>query len=86
MGTDPCPLCATPGVTLTDDGYADCPGCGRVLVRAVVSYLLAKQVDGVLTDITFENATFAYQRSPFATRMGFGEWIVMNCLRLTAKP
>jgi len=86
MGTDPCQLCATPGVIYTDAGFAECSGCGRVLIRVLASYLMAAQIPGVLTDIQFSDATFTYQRSPFATRMGFGEWIIMNCLNLIGKP
>ena len=86
MGDDSCQLCATPGVIYTDDGFVECIGCGRVRVRVLASYLLAAQIPDVLIAITFEDATFAYQRSPFATRMGFGEWIIMNCLNLIGKP
>lgn len=84
MGTDPCHLCATPGAKLVD-GYIDCPGCGKTTAMDVVNYLTLRGFD-LLTDITFEDASFAYQRGPFATRMSFGEYLVQHKLKLIGKP
>lgn len=62
-----------------------CPGCGTTSITLVMDHMYAKAA-GKLTDITFENATFAYERSPFATRISFGEYLTLFNLNLIGKP
>lgn len=85
MGKDPCYMCATPGVKYTAFGTAECLGCGITLVSSVFEYIRLKSIKA-LKDIEFVDATFAYERSPFATRISFGEWIVQFKLKMIARP
>lgn len=80
MGKNPCILCATPDAKI-EEGVLVCFGCGRTSLKSVVQYLRREK-----KDVAFDDATFTYERSPFATRISFGEWLVEFNLRLIARP
>ncbi len=77
-----CPLCATPGVIYTDAGFSDCLGCGMVPIRTLARHLVAG--DEVST-AAFAATMLAYENGAFAKRMSFGEYLIMNRLRLEAR-
>jgi hypothetical protein len=85
MGDKPCHLCATPGAKITALGTSECAGCGTTAITLVMDYMTAK-ARKALKDITFSDATFAYERSPFASRISFGEYLVLFSLNLIGRP
>jgi len=85
MGDKPCHLCSTPGAKITALGTSECAGCGSTAITLVMDHIAAA-ARKTLTDITFSDATFAFERSPFATRISFGEYITLFNLNLIGKP
>lgn len=85
MGTNPCHLCSTPDAKITALGISSCAGCGDTPITLLMDHLADKRTGG-LKDVLFSDATFQYERSPFATRLSFGEWLAVFKLNLIGKP
>lgn len=85
MVKDACHLCASPGVKYTAMGLNDCVGCGTSPIEDLVNYLALRSL-GKLTWTPFENATITYQRSPYHTRLSFGEWLILFQLTVLGLP
>jgi len=80
VGKNQCKLCGTPGAVIVD-GKQHCAGCGVTPVEKIVKYWVGKK-----KYMTFADATFAFERSPFATRDSFGEWLCAFAIEVIAKP
>lgn len=85
MGEDQCPVCFTPSVKYDASGNQNCPGCGVTPLRLITTFLEDKAL-GWFSEIEFIDATLTYERSPFASRTSFGEWLCNFHLKLVGRP
>jgi hypothetical protein len=85
LGDDQCHVCFTPGVKYDAKGNQVCLGCGKTPIRVVTQFLEDKAL-GWFSTIEFIDATLTYERSPFASRISFGEWLCNLHLKLLGRP